>query len=337
MRSRLAGLVLLGAVLGLTSCDSQTTEPDAQVGELSAKKITPMRWGCIDPDNPHCLPTGPGDDPNPTAPGVWMGVGGGTLTDTYCTTDGNDIDHDGVGDHCEYRLAWTFRPQMRSYKWDDVSGEPYYVVEKVDGSLYRIIYMLAYYEDWGYTSTWNGTVSPGHIGDSEFVILDVRYKSATQHWEVASAILSCHYLSDSPWDCTDSFGSGQLDYPDTDLWYPRIYVSVNKHANYRSDSACDDGQYGTEECPNPKVSWRVPITVYWNVGSRAYPASDVPHNEWGNDYTCVQSRDEVERTIMGREDPECFWDDGPVDFAGWMPVTGVLGYSLILYNFLVPV
>jgi hypothetical protein len=321
-------LVLLGAVLGLTSCDSQTTEPDAQVEELSAKKdITPMKMGCIDHDNPGCLPIGPGDDPSPNAGGVWMGVGGGTLTETWCTTNGNDIDHDGLDDHCEYRLAWTFRPLMRSYKWDDVSGEPYYVVEELGGD-YRIIYMLAYYEDWGHSATWHPITSPGHIGDSEFVAVDVDYNSSTQHWEVQGIIASCHFEALS--DCTYWRGHGDWEYPEQDRWYPRVYVSVNKHAGYPSDSACDSGVGGAEECPSPKVSWRVPVTQGWNVGSRDYPAADVPYNQWGNDYTCVQSRDVTERTIMGRTAGECFWDNGPVDFAGWMPVTGVTGYSYIL-------
>jgi len=266
-----------------------------------------------------------------------MGVGGGTLSDTWCATNGNDVDGDGVDEHCEFRLAWTFRPEMRSYKWDDVSGEPYYAVEKIDGR-YRILYMLGYYEDFGYTSTWHPFTSPGHIGDSEFVILDVTYEPSTQHWVLDNAILSCHYLAPSVlfvgFDCTQAWAPQHLDYPEDYRWYPRIHVSVNKHANYPSDSSCDSGQIGAEDCPSPSVTWRVPVAQAWNVGSWEQPAPDNPHNAWGNAYTCVQSRDEQQRVLFGRSDKECFWDNGPVDFGAWMPVvTGVTSYSVILEAF----
>ena len=66
--------------------------------------------GCIDPD------------PNPNAPGYYLGSG---MTDEACYWNNyTDGDQDGLGDFCEKNLAAAFAPELYYYSGDNVKREP---------------------------------------------------------------------------------------------------------------------------------------------------------------------------------------------------------------------
>lgn len=160
-------------------------------------------------------------DPNPAAPGYWMGT---TVTPATCISPNgagiSDVDADGTSDYCENLLADKFRPAMRFSQYDcDTGMEPYWAAKAfpAEGNVVRVGYLFSYYEDCGLPSptphdaedgiitggdlcgvaqvvgtlfTFNGLlpdysllglpISPddqcaGHAGDSEFLILDLRY------------------------------------------------------------------------------------------------------------------------------------------------------------------
>lgn len=308
--------------------------------EMAAPPTPSFAWNCTDPSNPYCIP-GPSADPDPTQPGHWIGIGGEPMTDDWCMSNGGDGDQDGVDDLCEFLLAYTFRPLMRSYQLDDVDGEPYWAMQRIaiaypfplnqtlDPNPYRIIYMLAYYDDFGVGCNPFGC-DHGHVGDSEFIILDVVYHAPTEHWVAQVARPSAHWGGLN--DRTIFIPQSQLQFEEHRGWYPTFYVSKSKHANFESRRACNADFTRADKCIIPFVSWRPEVTMYNNVGSIAAPAPDVPFNRWGNVHTCVQSRDENLRLYYGWDQPECFWKPGE-RFAGWRNAPGVTGYHEILTSF----
>jgi hypothetical protein len=172
-------------LVSIAACEESPTAADSPTAVEPNLVITPPgpnAWDCIDPEDPHYLP-GPGGDPYPDSAGVWLGtVGGGQqVSFLWCTNFGSDTDADGVAEFCENKLAESFRPLMISYEFDEVDGEPYYAVKEGPGNRIRIMYMLAYYKDLGDCNA-AGYCSGGHAGDSEFVVVDVSYNSATSHW-----------------------------------------------------------------------------------------------------------------------------------------------------------
>lgn len=342
--------VSICALLGLaaTACTDVTgvdqVEPVAPV-ELSAKPgPSPQKEACTDPEDPSCLP---GDnDPNPSAPGYYIDVAGSSMSRSWCQTNGNDSDQDGLDDWCENKLASKFRPELKSYSFDDVRGEPYFVVQPAWVAGYspsqfpgvpvttsnpiRIGYLLAYYEDFGDASAPFG--GEPHIGDSEFIFVDVYYDGSDKHWKVQAAIGSAHW--GAPTDGTE-WAFFNIEFPDKYQGYPRFWVSEGKHANYVTRSRCNNAAFLQDDCPSPITTWRVGTSSGWNIGSRTHPAADVPFGSFGNRYTCVRSRNDLWRNLGILPGTECFWDES-VFFAGWRSVPGVTGYATILNAFISP-
>ena len=315
------GILAAVFLVSVAACEDSPTaiESESSKPSLVITPPGPNKWDCIDPEDPHCLP-GPNEDPYPDSAGVWLGmVEGQQMSFSYCTTSSSDTDGDTVAEYCENKLAESFRPEMVSHEFDSVDGEPYYAVQKASSSTIRIFYMLGYYWDFGdcvlIEPPFPGACHNAHAGDSEFVIVDVAYNYFTSHWEVVAAYTSAHYgapLTDSSrWNY-----HFQLEYPVRSRWYPRIYVADAKHANYNTRGACDAGASGADSCSYPSASWRPEVNSLYNIGSRSAPAPDVPFDQYGNQYTCVESRDWEHRVLFGYEGEECFWGQWPA-FRGW--------------------
>ena len=308
----------------------------------------PEKWACYDPVNPHCLPTPP--DPYPAAPGVFLN---NTEEDCWASY-GNltDTDQDGLGDLCEYQLAYNFAPMMRSAATDDTRGEPYWAVQPAGNGRFHVFYALAYYWDFGggdmCQAATNGTViadwlpgidktfyCDGHQGDSEFLIAEVAFDSVTGHWLLERMYRSAHY--NSPVDNSAWLNAESWTYPAKAQWYPLVYTAIGKHANYPSVSSCEELQqvwilmipwwYQRDDCSYASFKEsRVSVLTSRNLGSRAYPAADVPISP-DDQYTCVRSTDR----FAGNGRQECFWKTAHV-FRGWQDAAGVTGYGDILMD-----
>jgi len=121
MRAR--WLFLAVPLLFLVSCDTPAETTDST--DPNFKKPIPLKQSCYDPDDPDCLPYPPVEDPDPSAPGYFIGT---DYNMDHCTQS-NDYDYDGFDDNCEYRIAHRFKPLLATSPNDDVSREPYWVAE----------------------------------------------------------------------------------------------------------------------------------------------------------------------------------------------------------------
>ncbi len=235
-----------------------------------------------------CEGTGGGTGGGTTTPPTG-GTGGGYdigYTMQSCTSPQVDSDHDGLDDDCEFALAKKFAPGLRAQQnecnWDPgldrLGGEYYYGVKRPAHypDLVRIAYMPAYYQDCGVN---------GHSGDSEFILVDVKYEWNGQAytWRFQSAFLSahcgttvagisldghCRWYSHDAWDGIDTskliYESGR--YFDVPRGAPEVYVSLGKHANYVTASQCNTSDAGRINWDNCTDSWqprRFPIVYRW--------------------------------------------------------------------------
>jgi hypothetical protein len=294
-------------------------------------QITP---GCWDDD----------DDPNPPADGYWMGS---TVTPEACFSPTgvgiSDRDRDGMDDTCERLLAERFRPELRLSSYDcDTGREPYWAVKYFPnhGKVVRIAYLLSYYVDCGVQEPTftcfvldagvriarvippvSGAVlvgllpvSPedfcgGHVGDSEFMTIDVGYNDGTEHWVLQSVFLSAHFGSVGDASTTASYG--KLQYPDRNRGYPVVWVADGKHANYASRAACSNR--ATETCDgNPDSGSRLEFVGARNIGS-------VQENLISYE-SCVPGG-RLYQTYPDQYGIECFWRGGEwFRFSGWASV-----------------
>jgi hypothetical protein len=234
-------LLPVAAVLLVAACSEGPTTPAAP----PLPNMATDAYCALYPD--YCTPSTP--DPVETGPGYY---GGGAITDRHCAgLDGgiNDIDQDLLADDCELWLAIKFRPKMIYDRADDVRRESYWAAKPVKTGFVRVFYALGYYFDLGTVplaqcklSTVGELIAEcsGHHGDSEHIILDLRYNTTTKHWYLAGGKLSRHedYI-------TLTAGSAgyttMVSYPDKVGGYPQIFVARQKHANYPSRQSCNDG------------------------------------------------------------------------------------------------
>ncbi|MGH7929189.1 MAG: hypothetical protein ACREQV_15485 [Candidatus Binatia bacterium] len=120
-------------------------------------------------------------DPNPSAPGYYLGSG---VKPGVCTNGSHtDGDQDDTSDFCEKEIAAAFAPQLYYWKFDEIGREPYWVAEYDDG-FFEVVYLLSYYRDAGSSSP--GCSLPGapsscfgHNGDSEWIYLAATYDEGT--------------------------------------------------------------------------------------------------------------------------------------------------------------
>jgi len=286
MRPQLLRLLLPFVILPITTCSDSSranpTSPQALVGPL-------CQLGCTE------------TDPNPSAPGVFLGSG---VTPDVCS-DGTDSDGDGVEDFCERNLAAAFAPQLAYSQADNVGREPHWVARPLSEDEVRVGYLLSYHVD-------NGTQDPyscmnflpstwcwGHAGDSEDIFLDVQYDWSSQHWVLKTAFYSRH-SNHGVYNAGSNGYPQALVYPNHPGAYPRAYVSFSKHANYASQPECDAAQYGFEDC-FPNAYARVAAGASLNLGSRTVQRLN-----------CMASSDPF---YSGNGAIECYWTGS--QFAGW--------------------
>jgi hypothetical protein len=153
----------------------------------------------------------------------------------------SDLDHDGVRDDCESLFATTFAPQLMyaSEDWTSLSLEPWYSVSYRHPnppndylSYVKIFYALGYHRDPGSPA---GSID-AHDGDSEFIIVGI-HNATGSWWTVDYVTMSAHWGAGSA-DHTATYGTDVLEWGDAPRGRPRIWVSVGKHANYRSRGVC---------------------------------------------------------------------------------------------------
>src|SRR5690606_28483506 len=120
------------SVLLVAGCGESLTGTVAE--ELSSGSSTQLQGALITPFcQLGCL--GPGPDPNPEAPGEWIGA---EFNDDLCIWGSTDLDYDGLGDLCEFKLIEAFAPQMVTWNTqdgptaEDIGGERYWAARYVD-------------------------------------------------------------------------------------------------------------------------------------------------------------------------------------------------------------
>lgn len=123
---------------------------------------------------------------------------------------------------------------------DAPEKEPYWSVTRIPGTVtgVRIFYALSYYKDAG-DPVFHMT---SHDGDSEFIIIDLQNDMNPYYytlWELNQATLSAHWMAGTNVDHSATYAAGFLEYPSVYRGRPRIWVSFDKHANYRNKSVCD--------------------------------------------------------------------------------------------------
>jgi hypothetical protein len=281
--------------------------------------LTGALWSCAndpvreaDPNiqaaiQPLCK-LGCGDtDPNPNAPGVYLGSG--VTADLCIDGEQTDTDQDLLSDFCEFNLGAAFAPELWYASNDDIGRESHWVAMPVSGyPVVRIAYLLSYYQD-------NGTSSPlcnnsfgdgpcaGHYGDSEWIALDVRYNGTTHHWVLIDAYYSQHESMATYAQGTDDYPM-QLTYPSHPGAYPRSWVAFGKHANYGSQSECDSGgALGYDSCSLANSAVQVSAGGNLNLGSRSVHTT-------GQD--CMISSNPI---LAPYGYIECYWTNRR--FGGW--------------------
>lgn len=280
--------LVTAVALGILACGDDSVPPVEPLREVGVL----CQLGCTE------------TDPNPTAPGFFLGSG---VTPEACTGGlQTDTDQDGLGDFCEENLGAAFAPELYYDQWDDMRREPHWAARPLQQPYVRLVYLLSYYRDAGspaYACTlpfahWS---CYGHNGDSETISIDVGYNYSTQHWELSLVHYSQHgnmVLYHWP----------ELFYPLRARGYPRAYVSVGKHANYKSVGDCNSGGFfGTDTCETVNTSVRVEAWPWLNIASRSVhtssqdcmPTSNPSHPYYGS----------------GRQ--ECYWTERR--FRGWFP------------------
>jgi hypothetical protein len=322
----------------LVGCgEDRTLAPDKQHAEEPSFMERCELWpeGC------------PGDidpDPEPAALGYYMGA---LTTPANCFnangTNINDPDWDGMDNGCEQRLADKFRPalSLAPSNYDcDPTPEPYWAAKyfPAGGNMVRIAYLMAYHRDCGDRSlgsgllqkvgillTLNGfiegafrsfnlsisTDDPGdsHAGDSEWIMVNLRYNISTKHWYVSSMKTSAHYGTAADGTRETSTGGIQVPAGSVAGGFPRVWVAAKKHANYPSRAACNTGR-GPFGAAKDNCDSNIPDTrrVYFhylrNVGSM--------RGNLINLGTCVKS----EQPLF-YPGTECFWKQNDY-FYGWL-------------------
>lgn len=315
VKMRFVGRIALygAAAVALASCDA-ARDPVSVERPMAAARPGPLcQLGCQPPV-----------DSEADAPGIRLeGIDPG-----YCSS-GTDTDLDGLNNFCEKQLSFAFRPLLAHWSGDDVRREPYWAARQPAPGMVVIAYLLSYYNDLGaasHSGCWNSYgwlglppffqdvayLCNGHNGDSEWIILTLTYNGSTQHWVLNSAMISAHEHVHYAWGY--ELGYADLEYPDREGGYPRVYVSQKKHANYFTRSACNNGgpvvpilsaEINTDDCGLVDSEVRLEWSNWFNIGSNSSRLID-----------CVQSRSPgYEYYGSGRQ--ECLWSS--VDFRGWVP------------------
>ncbi|MFN0098300.1 MAG: hypothetical protein ACKVS7_06460 [Gemmatimonadaceae bacterium] len=241
---------------------------------------------------------GPGD----ATVGLWLGYN--VLPETcfghLSTTPILDADSDYLADHCELELARGFAPSLRMDPGESGcgQGEPHYAAKYfLDGTV-RIAYMPAYYDDCGAPDLpdWQDW---SHHGDAEYILVEVKYDPAISRWIFKAMFLSAHFST--PTDAS-AWVTEHVEFQHKSLSHPRVWVALEKHANYPSRWHCDNAW---DDCSAFPVHLRMPVEATKNVGSVTV---DI--------YGCRGSTGK----FQGNGRAECFYQAR--NFHGWYPGSG---------------
>ena len=252
-------------------------------------------------------------DPAPTAPGIFLGD---AVAPAACT-DGiqPDSDRDTLADACENALAAAFAPDLAYSSTDRTTREPRWAARPLGSGKVRLAYLLSLHFDLGaYGCPFGLVICGGHYGDSETIVLDLYYRSSSRHWVLDRAIYSAHGFYNVYPRLLSTYPS--MNFPAAKGGYPRAFVALRKHALYRSDTECDDGELGLDEC-RADTYRRAAATPELNIGSRTThtAAQDCSRSTMFSSSTAV----------------ECYWTTRA--FGGWQgknpkagPYSSVLSY-----------
>ena len=245
----------------------------------------------------------------------------------YCMTPvGDDQDADGVRDSCEYQLAYAFRPWLRIMSRDRCPERESYwsAAREPSANVVKIFYLLSYHKDCG-------NFEP-HNGDSEFVVLYVAPPTnGDGRWKLRVMTTSAHYGAVT--NSTASVYYYSVEYPEVYRSAPRVYVALDKHANYYSDAECDAGAWYYDKCDDPSFHGRVEVLPHadGNIGNNWARTGDIQlkwhlYSRWG--------QPGVETPWGG------FRPDGTISnkFCGWQdpsagPCAGTYAITLRDYGF----
>jgi hypothetical protein len=199
----------------------------------------------------------------------------------------------------------------------------------------RVAYLPSYWIDLGLPTgailtaclaLGGGFQCGNHAGDSEWIVLDIKYYSAIQHWVLVDAYFSAHewhvpfgLTSDTTLVTNSSHDNGgggwypaSLQYPDKKGGYPRVFVADRKHANYPTDAYCDShgaivlgNRTEYDNCDSQRNQTRFEVGSDANIGSRSVPFID-----------CLATT-RTDHPSYGSGRTECYWT--VKKFAGWFP------------------
>lgn len=291
-RSTAARRALGAASLLLFACTEGPTDPTSRSPELATI----------------------GTDPAPSAPGIFLGS---AVSGTACTTGSQaDADRDGLTEVCENALAAAFAPRLAFSASDRTGREPRWAARPLSAGKVRIAYLLSlYFDDGTYGCSFGLILCGGHYGDSETIVLDVYYNGTSRHWVLHLAVFSAHGVYNVYPRVFSAYPS--MNFSDKKGGYPKAFLALRKHALYRSDTECDDGELGLDEC-QADTEQRIPAGSALNIGSRDGHSA-------GQD--CVRSQVFTSSTAT-----ECYWTVR--DFGGWQGKSPKAGaYSRILEFF----
>lgn len=230
-----------------------------------------------------------------------------------------DTDGDGLLQQCEADLAHAFRPFLQWDQGEESSNKQGYFAVKRGGTSteVKIMYLMGYFADSGHD-----IAGGAHDGDSEFLVFTVSYRNGW--WRMSTAFLSAHW-GVYGWDSSSTRSIDEFQRPDgTPYARPKIWIAEDKHANYSSQSKCDEGANYADNCDQP-------ITALESLG---VPADrNIGNRESGT----TQLLNCVVRTSHGGggTKDECLWTYG--EFSGWQNLhsKNSTGYTTILdaFNF----
>ncbi len=320
-------LTATAGVLVVTACRDSTSP-----GGFTAMQAQPCE------QNPDMCGGGGGGgggggytgDPAPGEPGIFIGQ---SFTAATCISPSgagiNDADHDGLDDYCEHIIAGQFRPAMSFSSYDCNTGGERYWAAKVfpaQGNLVRVAYLPSYYQDCGTPSETGCDIigeCGSHVGDSEFIIEDLRFDSTTQHWYLVHTFLSAHShfpeqygpSVDQSMKAPGNFDASAFAYPAKSRGFPQVWVAEGKHANYPSRGACNNGGWGGyDTCDSNPDSWvQLDHSRWHNVGSI--------QSNMINAGTCVTGGKLV-AVYPENYGIECYWVPND-DFQGWYTSTAM--------------
>ncbi|MBA3645125.1 MAG: hypothetical protein H0W63_03000 [Gemmatimonadaceae bacterium] len=250
------------------------------------------------------------------------------MTKDYCYGNtspldaATDRDNDRIRDDCEAELASRLAPLLNIGNDESYpERQPYWAASRHPDrpDNIQIIYALSYLYDGGCQFCWVSKDSRQHQGDSEFIVLEITNAGGAT-WGLLYATLSAHFgaeegVAPQYQSGADSYYWGDLDYPQGP--FPRIWSSLDKHANYRNRAACESGAFARQDsCHGDYIGTQIPAPASRNLGNYYHvPAGSeivatqlIPCTSWeGPDWMYYAAR-------TGQE---CFWSDNV--FSGWDP------------------